>query len=436
MTYREKLEDYRKKLLSEKEMEEVKEEIEKVDAINDYLADCLEEELDFAENLPEKKASDRETQEEAVSFEKYVKKSIRRVYVKLSMATGAVLLAILLFIQFGLSPLMDSMYYDPTEQIEEVSEDGQRAGIYNRMSMDYMIYSELMMPYKNDIIVQAFPQGYGNYAVTMNPLATYGTRQSQGAVGQIRKGKLEMYTSNYLDMPPANYFACCGMDYKSEKDYETQLKEMSEEVHVDEDGNEYWKKYWYYDSPEASLEEVKSLDDDKKYIAYVSFNRDLNFQETTALMDGFSLDGITAGDAWLVFRNCKENTMPFGVSGHNHEVSLMKMPKAYNEKYPYLSIFTGFEEHNYEEYLAMRRNEEIMTQHILSMCGYMDDQDKFTEMMNINGRLNDQMFGIYRDYVTEHGLNYYGMVCTATKADMLKMMNKEDILGIVPKEWN
>lgn len=434
MTYREKLENYRKKLLSEKEMEEVKEEIEKVDAINDYLADCLEEELDFAENLPEKKASDRETQEEAVSFEKYVKKSIRRVYVKLSMATGAVLLAILLFIQFGLSPLMDSMYYDPTEQIEEVSEDGQRAGIYNRMSMDYMIYSELMMPYKNDIIVQAFPQGYGNYAVTMNPLATYGTRQSQGAVGQIRKGKLEMYTSNYLDMPPANYFACCGMDYKSEKDYETQLKEMSEEVHVDEDGNEYWKKYWYYDSPEESLEAIKGLEDDRKYMAYVSFNRDLNFQETTELMDKINFESVR--NVWLAFRNCEDNTMPFGVSGHNHEVSLMKMPKAYNEKYPYLSIFTGFEEHNYEEYLAMRRNEEIMTQHILSMCGYMDDQDKFTEMMNINGRLNDQMFGIYRDYVTEHGLNYYGMVCTATKADMLKMMNKEDILGIVPKEWN
>ena len=159
MTYREKLENYRKKLLSEKEMEEVKEEIEKVDAINEYLADCLEEELDFTEHLPVEKALDRETKDASVSFEKYVKKSIRRVYVKLSLATGAVVLAILLFIQFGLSPLMDSMYYDPTEQLVDMEDDRSRATVFSKMNMDYMIYSELIMPGRNNAVVQAFPQG-------------------------------------------------------------------------------------------------------------------------------------------------------------------------------------------------------------------------------------------------------------------------------------
>ena len=70
------------------------------------------------------------------------------------------------------------------------------------------------------------------------------------------------------------------------------------------------------------------------------------------------------------------------------------------------------------------------------MCRYMENADDFVKMVNANGYLNNGQFGVYENYITEHGLNYYGMVCTATKADMLKMMDKEDILGIVPKEWN
>lgn len=433
MTYREKLENYRKKLLSEKEMEEVKEEIEKVDAINEYLADCLEEELDFTEHLPVEKALDRETKDASVSFEKYVKKSIRRVYVKLSLATGAVVLAILLFIQFGLSPLMDSMYYDPTEQLVDMEDDRSRATVFSKMNMDYMIYSELIMPGRNNAVVQAFPQGYGNYAITFQPVPGDGIRQESSVSGQLRRGKLEMYTPDYFSSVPANYFACYGMDYKSEKDYETQLKEMSEEVHVDEDGNEYWKKYWYYESPEESLEAIKGLEDDRKYMAYVSFNKDLNFQETTELMDKINFESVR--NVWLAFRNCEDNNMPFGVSGHNHEVSLLEYPKIYLEKYPYLTLFTGFDEHSYEEYVAMRRDEELMTKHVLSMCRYMENADDFVKMVNANGYLNNGQFGVYENYITEHGLNYYGMVCTATKADMLKMLKKDEIMGIVPRDW-
>ena len=45
MSYREKLEKYKKNQLPEEEKKKVEDEIEKAEAINEYLADKLEEEL-------------------------------------------------------------------------------------------------------------------------------------------------------------------------------------------------------------------------------------------------------------------------------------------------------------------------------------------------------------------------------------------------------
>ena len=45
MSYREKLEKYKKNQLPEEEKKKVEDEIEKAEAINEYLADELEEEL-------------------------------------------------------------------------------------------------------------------------------------------------------------------------------------------------------------------------------------------------------------------------------------------------------------------------------------------------------------------------------------------------------
>lgn len=45
MSYREKLEKYKKDQLPEEEKKKVEDEVEKAEAINEYLADKLEEEL-------------------------------------------------------------------------------------------------------------------------------------------------------------------------------------------------------------------------------------------------------------------------------------------------------------------------------------------------------------------------------------------------------
>ena len=40
------------------------------------------------------------------------------------------------------------------------------------------------------------------------------------------------------------------------------------------------------------------------------------------------------------------------------------------------------------------------------------------------------------DYIEENGISSYGFSCIATKADMQKMLEMDDIIGIVPESWN
>lgn len=133
MSYREKLEKYKKNQLPEEEKKKVEDEIEKAEAINEYLADKLEEELieddeafqDGNEENTFREEKDSRMEEKEAQFEEYVKKSIHRIFRKISVGTGAVLFVALLFVQFGLSPLVSLFYYNPAKQIKvKMESDG------------------------------------------------------------------------------------------------------------------------------------------------------------------------------------------------------------------------------------------------------------------------------------------------------------------------
>ena len=158
MSYREKLEKYKKNQLPEEEKKKVEDEIEKAEAINEYLADKLEEELieddeafqdGYEENTFHEEKDSRMEEKEA-QFEEYVKKSIHRIFRKISVGTGAVLLVALLFVQFGLSPLVSLFYYNPAKQIKvKMESDGDSESwesSESQFGIDFGIFSELTMP--------------------------------------------------------------------------------------------------------------------------------------------------------------------------------------------------------------------------------------------------------------------------------------------------
>ena len=167
MSYREKIERYKKHQLTEEETKEVEAEIEKTDAIIDFLADRLMDDLDeefFSKDSGEQADTKEKKQQNTTSakeFEAYVKKSIHRSFRRMGIAVGGVVLAVVLFVQFGMSPLLSSIYYNPakTETVETESGDITYQTSYSQIGMDFHVYAELGLPCKGSDNVQAFSNG-------------------------------------------------------------------------------------------------------------------------------------------------------------------------------------------------------------------------------------------------------------------------------------
>lgn len=436
MSYREKIERYKKQQLTEEETKEVEAEIEKTEAISDYLADRLMDDLDedfFAKDGDEQ-ADTKEKMEQSTAsakeFEVYVKKSIHRSFRRMGMVVGGAVLAVVLFVQFGMSPLMSSLYYNPTktDMVETKSGDITYETSYSQIGMDFHVYAELGLPCKGSDNLQAFSNGYGNYQILITPSISFGTKRGTATAGQIRKGKLELYNPNYLQGPPVNYFAGYGLD--RDRDFVSQMKENV----VEEDGELTIYNQWFYGTLEDGQEAIAELEDDNTmYQAYVSFDRPKTFTEVNEILNSLKEQDAWPSLAWIAVYGSEDG----GVTvGYDYDTPQSMTPVSLNKKYPELSLYEkeGYDDADYENVKKKMQDESVMTQHLVSMLRYMGDQHKFVNMME------EYTSGIFdksiADYIEENGISSYGFSCIATKADMQKMLEMDDIIGIVPESWN
>lgn len=443
MSYREKLEKYKKDQLPEEEKKKVEDEVEKAEAINEYLADKLEEELmeddeafqDRNEENTFHEEKDSRMEEKEAQFEEYVKKSIHRIFRKITLGTGAVLLVFLLFVQFGLSPLVSLFYYNPAKQIKvKMESDGDSESwesSESQFGIDFGIFSELTMPCRSTDSAQVVSQGYGNYYFQINPTIGYGTQSRQGIAGQIKRGKMQAYTPGYFQSVQDNYFMAYGLDRT--KDFREQIENSV----TDYGDYSVSTSQWVYVSLEDGEEAVRSLDKEGFYYAYVSFDQTLSFEEVDQLMEKLQNDVSVMGNPWIaVYASEGEYMRTLGYDYENTKNNIWKVPAEYNQRYPELSLFSknSYSDEAYEEAQAKLKDEKAMTQHMVSMLRYMADQKKFTTMMEkISG--SDRNWSLAADYIEENGLKSYGFVCVTTKADMEKMLTEEHILGIAVEEW-
>ena len=137
MRYRELLELYRKKELGEQEREMVEQEIEKHEAISEYLFEREESDtLNFGEDASRREDADpvQKRKEDAGGdeFTKRVNRAIRRAFLRMGAAVCAVTLVIVLLILFVLPGVVSQFYYDPGKIVGQDS----YGGTTNQMSLD------------------------------------------------------------------------------------------------------------------------------------------------------------------------------------------------------------------------------------------------------------------------------------------------------------
>ena len=214
MTFRELLEKYKNGTATEAERSLVEEELEKSEAIADYLAEGLEE-------LEEGRGSPSAASAEVRQVKRTVNRRLRRT----ALWAAAVVLAAALVVQLVVNPLVSSFYYRPNAQTagqNEVREE-QVDFVIDKTSVvvdqtittvdngsdvevDLSALYELMMPGLTPTNIQTEAEGFGRYTISYEAVdGLTGTAEpvtrklGPGSYGSEAQGRWGDYTLSMLD---------------------------------------------------------------------------------------------------------------------------------------------------------------------------------------------------------------------------------------------
>ena len=337
MTYRELLKLYRQGKLEEDKKKEVEAEIEKQDAISEFLyqegeipgLEDLKEQEDTepAKNLiaasdTEKNAGTGQNNDFDNRFVKEIRHSIRKAFIKMGVVTGAIVLAVILCAVFVLPRVVSAIYYDPNEVVGEYEDL-----VTTRMDLDLSVYSELFLPgnYRNQ--VSAVPRGYGEYDITI-PQNMSWTGKFTSVSGRLVRGELTLYDKNILSRPSMQFYLP-----GDETAWEAwEVDENGKETKMDTEAR---KK----ESIQYSKEEIEGYNDNDWYTAFVSIEKIMEYKDFIECFQNLSdSKNLEWGTLWCAVHTenedgyCIEPNIGFCPFAAGMSMSWDK------EKYPYLSL--------------------------------------------------------------------------------------------------
>ncbi len=388
MTYRELLELYKSGKLDENRKKEIEADIEKQDAISEYLFD--ESKIPGLDDLSTTESSTETEADE--KFISYVQKSIRKAFIKAGTITGAVVLAIILFVIFVLPDFVSLFYYSPAKIIEDEYS-------INQMSLDMAVYTDMFMPgdYRDAVIAEDL--GYGKYRIKIWQHQSI-DGNFENVDGIIERNKLILYDSDSLRLPNFNIFV--------------PGREIMGSVATDGDTGE---RIGLNGTRKEADKAIEELDESKYYRVYVTLKDMMAYED---FYKWFVKFGIPDYYLWCAVGACDETGM---IISPNMGFNVLPGGTCFRwdkEKYPYLSLT------DLDGVVEDAGNGEIMKTHFISMLSYLRDNDDIVKMMNTG----DVDFDSIIESVEKDGLNIYGFFVVAQKKDILKLREQPEVTYI------
>lgn len=390
MTYKELLNLYKKGELSDEQKAKVQEDIEKQEAISEFLFEN-DEIPELRDSCLEAEIPDDNSDFDEKRFQKMVKKSIRKAFIKLGIAVGVIVLALVLAANTILPNIVDSMYYDPTKVVGTTDEGNQTSQI----SVDTMVYTELFTPGYYRTKAYASHNGYGKYDVEIFQNFSINGQLSD-VYGRIDKNTLTLFSDSIFNLPVQNAFSI------------DDIPKLIGHVGTGAAGNQ-----------ESALRKLSELDETDYYVAYVTFDKIMNYDEFAA----WSKDNDIYPHWGAVCRKQDEKTyIADQILGFNYYA--FGGGHAYDhEKYPYLDFGDVIKSVDAEGIKIASSN--VMEKHMTSMLRYALDNDDFFEMAGCP--LSDSELIMYIESIEDYGLFTYGFVIVSQKDEILKISKNENV---------
>ena len=412
MKYSELIELYKKNELPEQQREQIEYDIERQEAISEYLfekdeaaAFNLTDDADFGE----------------ANFTEKTNKSINRKFVKAGVISAAAAVVVILFIVFALPNIVSCFYYNPAKEV--ISHEALvYSDSFNQISTDFSVFSELALPgyFRNDVAVEK--NGYGSYDIQIQQWFAHSGTSFNNVSGKLVRNKLVLYDTNILKAPPQNYFAWGNLEANT--DVSLRKLDAGEYPGTTEPEKPFTER-------ETSAQILKEfLSDNKQYLGYVSLDRLMDYDD---FIDFISKNDFS--DVWCGVVTPRDTYFDRSESVPKIADSYLGFicrPCAGNgtvhfESDSYPNLYTDLDDYDNLE------KEDFAKQHFLSMLKYLRDNKRgFSVVSQVTSGTYDLDTAI--DYVEENGLKIHGFTITATKDELLKINDMKEVYAIETEE--
>ncbi|MDO4859740.1 MAG: anti sigma factor C-terminal domain-containing protein [Bacillota bacterium] len=408
MTYREKLELYSQGKLDEQQRIEVEKELEKQEALSDYL---FEHEMppgmeDFSDGESPFGVSEdgeiAETGDNSEAITKQINRSIRKAFIKTGVIAAAVAIVLTLFVVFALPHIVSAFYYDPGKSIG-VSNDGSETEI-EQLERDMSVYSEMFMPEMGPAITAGTDSyGYGEYSYYLDARFAAGPDGNRDTVTHVWTGNIKR-----------NNFTCYNYG-----DFGT------------------YNKYTGYFSLEDE-EDLNTLDrmrPTELYYTYVTLDREMPYEEFYADYVENDDYGTNASWVWCGVRVSEEENAeddegfwnPYNNAGFYASANRDFAEYSYDtDKYPKLA---------WEKRSGKLKTEKKASVHFQSMIRYLSDNGKFSSLDNDLHVSSDlELMDGSLEYIKKNGIDVYGFIYVTDKTHAESIAKEKGIKRVEVRE--
>lgn len=381
MKFKDIFEKYINGKASDEEIEIVENEIEKVELINDYLVEKIDDELikkTIKSNIKYevKNSNDINTNnkiknnnviEDDILIQ--IKKTINRKLVKVGIISVSVTICLLLSLKFIVSPIMNQIYYNPEENIDEFT---------RKIDVDLELASELHFPGVSNMLLDYEALGFGKYDISIKA-QNYFESDDRIYNGRLDKNNFKI-DDTFYQFP---YKSAFSRDMIPFYQYPT-------------------------DNDEEVIKELEKLPEHVNVKANISFSKDLDMSQVLELMKSNDIDIY-----WVAIRGCNVDLQRFPHIGMVPGGTGILLPKDKfdADKYPYLDL--GWIE---EKNIGKKELED----HFINMLEYMSDNEEFGKT-DILFKNSNMYYKEVLDYINKNGVMSYGIVVSGKPKDILEL---------------
>ena len=379
MNFKNLIDKYKSGTATKEERLLVEAEIEKNEAINEYLSEQIMEAIPKANN------------EATLSHNKAEASKIRgRINRKLAGAVAisvATVMVILCVVQLMVLPFINSRYYNPLDGRVNVV-GGKETG---QMSIDMSVFSELHMRGYEIPLVFAKSEGLGKYDLTLYQYDVFRNYSETQYRSNIIRGKLDRLA-------------------------------LGDVITRGEDFNWVQLAYGYYTDSEkimvvdnASRNELPRLSESAQVKAYLFFSEDADMAMLARIVQESDVHVLWAGV------KCSDNeTMWDGRLGFSPMGKYIPLTQnAYDaELYPLLELDDSHPIGGVNSIDFSQLNANAYKTHFISMLKYMSTRGDFMDVLGFSYEYDKALL-----YVEQNGIMCHGVVVSGSRDDIEKLAN-------------